>query len=212
MPDRRGHALAALIALLGWTALALQLYLIVRLNIDQGHSGWRGVGRFFGYFTILTNILVALVITVRLRGARAGWLSTTSAAAATASYIALVALVYEAFLRRLWAPAGLQWWADVILHTAVPILYVVYWATFVEKGTLAWRAISGWLVYPLGYLVYALARGAIEGWYPYPFIDAIQLGYGRVVANAVGLVAAWASVGAAFVAFDRWAARVAPRL
>ena len=40
----------------------------------------------------------------------------------------------------------------------------------------------GWLAYPGVYLVYVLARGAVSGEYPYPFMDVKVLGYGGVFA------------------------------
>jgi hypothetical protein len=44
-----------------------------------------------------------------------------------------------------------------------------------------------WLAYPVGYLVYALARGAVDGWYPYYSLDVGALGYAPALANALML-------------------------
>ena len=60
---------------------------------------------------------------------------------------------------------------------------------------------------PVVWLVYTLVRGAFVDWYPYPFIDVDEHGYGVVLLNALGISAFL--VGLAFVAFavDRWLAR-----
>lgn len=50
-------------ALLGWFALILQLYLILTSRWQGGKSLWGAVDIFFSYFTVLTNILVAVVLT-----------------------------------------------------------------------------------------------------------------------------------------------------
>ncbi|MFZ5976285.1 MULTISPECIES: Pr6Pr family membrane protein [unclassified Hydrotalea] len=34
----------------------------------------------------------------------------------------------------------------------------------------------GWLIYPLLYLVYILIRGSFSGFYPYPFVNVLQIG------------------------------------
>jgi hypothetical protein len=47
--------------------------------------------------------------------------------------------------------------------------------------------VAAWLVYPLAWFVYTLARGAIVDWYPYPFVDVSELGYQAVLARAVAL-------------------------
>ena len=57
-----------------------------------------------------------------------------------------------------------------------------------------------WLVFPLGYTAYTLARGPVVDWYPYPFLDPRIEGWvalvGGVLLLAVAMGAmAWA-VGA----------------
>ena len=47
-----------------------------------------------------------------------------------------------------------------------------------------------WQVFPLLYLIYVLVRGAIVGWYPYPFLDPAKVnGYGNVALYALGIMA-----------------------
>ncbi len=123
--------------------------------------------------------------------------------AALAACIALVGLVYHAVLAKLWNPVGLHFWVDQGLHSAVPVLFVLFWALYAPKAGLRWRDAGLWLAYPLAYLGYVLARGAVDGWYPYPFIDANKLGYARVLVNALVLMAAFYLAGLALVAASR---------
>jgi len=60
-----------------------------------------------------------------------------------------------------------------------------------------------WSVYPTMYLVYALIRGSIVGSYPYPFIDAAHLGYGRTMLNSIGLLLVFIVLGFLFLALNR---------
>jgi hypothetical protein len=56
---------------------------------------------------------------------------------------------------------------------------------------------------PLAYFPYALARGALDGRYPYPFIDVGTLGWARVLGNAAAIAAAFLIAGYALVWLDR---------
>jgi hypothetical protein len=58
-----------------------------------------------------------------------------------------------------------------------------------------WTVLA-WLAYPLAWLAYTLARGAQVDWYPYPFVDVSELGYGGVLVRAVALAACFAAAGA----------------
>jgi len=190
---------AVTMALLGWFALALQLGLIVANATDS----LTAVFNFFSYFTILTNILVAAVLTVPLLGSDAARLASASVRSATAVYIAIVGSVYVLVLQDLWNPQGWQALADVLLHKVVPVLYIAYWCAFVQKTSLGWRDIPRWQIYPLLYFVYAVARGWLTGWYAYPFIDVSQLGFARVLLNAAGLVAVFVLSSALVVGIGR---------
>jgi hypothetical protein len=196
---------AAVGALLGWFALALQLYLMLVQSLVPERLGT--VITFFSFFTILTNILTASVFTAVAFQPKHGWgkwLSRPSVQAATAVYIAIVGMVYQLLLRQLWNPQGAQWVADVLLHSMVPVGYVVYWLLFAPRAGLSWKDSVTWLIYPGVYLVYVLARGAVSGLYPYPFVDVNVLGYGGVLARSGLLMLVFLGMGLLVVAIGRW--------
>jgi hypothetical protein len=196
---------AAVGALLGWFALALQLYLM--LVQAPGPERLGAVITFFSFFTILTNILTALVFTAVALQPKEGWgqwLRRPSVQAATAVYIAIVGMVYQLLLRRLWNPQGAQWVADVLLHSILPVGYVLYWLLFAPRAGLSWRDAVTWLTYPGVYLVYILARGAVSGLYPYPFVDVKVLGYAGVLARSAGFLVVFLGMGLLVVAVGRW--------
>lgn len=187
-----------LIALLACMGLALQLGILLGGAWAKGHSGWGAAANFFSYFTILSNLLVAVSFAVP----GAFWRSARTRGGVTL-YIAVVGLVYEGVLRRLWHPEGAQFIADLLLHDAVPLTVVAHWLFLRERGALRWRDPLAWLAYPAAYLVYALLRGATTGWWAYPFIDASALGYARVLLNAAGLMVVFLGLGSVMVALDR---------
>ena len=87
---------AAVGALLGWFALALQLYLM--LVQAPGLAMLGTVITYFSFFTILTNLLIALVFTAVAFGPENGWgqwFRSPSVQAGTAVYIAIVGIIYQ---------------------------------------------------------------------------------------------------------------------
>ncbi|HYH56223.1 MAG TPA: Pr6Pr family membrane protein, partial [Anseongella sp.] len=100
--------------------------------------------------------------------------------------------------------------ADILLHYVMPLLYLFHWVAFAPKGRQRFRNSLWWLVYPLAYLVYALARGAATDTYPYPFIDVIQLGNGIVARNSILLALAYWVLGLLLLAADGWLAAAGP--
>jgi len=191
-------------ALLGSFALALQLYLM--LVQSSGPAMLGTVITYFSFFTILTNLLTALVFTALAFRPETGWgkwFRTPSVQAATAVYIAIVGIIYQLLLRQLWNPQGAQWVADVLLHSVIPIGYVAYWLLFGPRTGLNWKTAVAWLTYPALYLVYILARGAVSGLYPYPFVDVNVLGYGGVLARAALFLLVFLGTGLLVVALAR---------
>ena len=175
---------AAIGAAIGWFALLLQLYLII---INRVASLPETIVRYFSFFTILTNFLVAVTFTlVYLKGiAKDGhFLTRPKTLTATTVYITIVGLIYNTILRFQWVPEGLAKVADELLHTVIPIGFILFWLKFVPKLNMQWATVLPWTIYPLLYLGYTLLRGPSAQWYPYPFVDVNQLGYNTVLFNS----------------------------
>ncbi|NER60755.1 hypothetical protein G3435_13725 [Pseudomonas sp. MAFF212428] len=205
-----GRAAIGLAAVLGWVALGIQLYLVLWARWHEQASLLGGLVNLFSYFTVLSNTLVASVLTQAAFGRasplRRWWLSPWVSSGVAVS-IVFVALAYSLLLRHLWQPQGWQWLADELLHDVMPLLYALYWWYCVPKGQLRLQHLLGWLLYPLGYFIYVLGRGHGIGFYPYPFIDVANLGYGQVVLNAMAIVCGFVLLGLLLIGLDRWQGR-----
>ena len=172
---------------LGWFALITQFYLNASLRLNPVPEM---IIRYFSYFTIQTNIIVAVCYSVLLLKRSSGWgrfFSRQQTLAAVTVYIVIVGLIYNTILRFLWAPEGLQKVVDELLHSIIPLMAIAAWLAFAAKDQLQWKNIFAWLIYPFAYIFYVLIRGSISGFYPYPFINTRQLGLNKVVVNAVGI-------------------------
>jgi hypothetical protein len=189
--------------IIGWFAILLQLYLIIE-NRKLSVPGT--IVQFFSYFTILTNILVAMYFTLLLlkkRTQQEGWFTNAKTATAITVYITIVGVVYNLVLRYLWEPEGWQLLADELLHTIIPLLFLLYWFVFIRRNNLQWKDAFLWLLYPLIYLVFVLIRGAVTGLYPYPFINVIALGYNQVFLNCGILFLVFLFFSFLFIAIGR---------
>ncbi|CAI8907855.1 Pr6Pr family membrane protein [Pseudomonas sp. IT-P74] len=197
----------AVAAMLGWAGLSIQMYLIFHSRWTLGASLIGGLVSFFSYFTVLSNTLVATVLTCEWtsrESAARRWFLQPWVSSGIAVSIAVVSLAYNLLLRHLWHPEGWQWLADELLHDIMPLLFLGYWWRCVPKGTLRGWHIAPWVIYPLLYFAYSLLRGHLLAVYPYPFIDVDKLGYPQVFINAGGLLAGFVVIALLVIGLDRW--------
>jgi hypothetical protein len=174
--------IAFLIALATWYAVVAQYFLMLDARVVDILET---TIRFFSYFTILTNILVAIYFTaVVIQGnSRNRLLSAPGALTAITGYITIVGLIYQIALRHLWQPEGQQWVVDELLHTVIPIVVIFFWYFNESSFPIRFQQIGVWLIYPLVYFIFILIRGGFSNFYPYPFVDAAELGLTRALIN-----------------------------
>lgn len=210
LPTPRARAAAGLVAALAWFALVVLYLVVLAAGSARGQTVLETTARYLGFFTNLTNLLVAVAMgawALAPRSRAGTFCGRPATTAAIGVYILVVAVVYTLLLRRLWHPTGWLKVADVLLHDVVPAGYLLCWVFLLPKGNLSWGVAFKWLAYPAAYFAVTLVRGGLGARYPYFFLDAGRLGYGPVLANGVGLLVAFLLLGLGFVALDRRLAR-----
>src|SRR5258705_6908454 len=98
-PTKAMQAFLAIGAIIGWFAVGLQFYLII---VNRVTSVPETIIRFFSFYTILTNILVALYFTVLLLKPDFRWgnfFSRANVITAITLYITVVGITYNLILR-----------------------------------------------------------------------------------------------------------------
>ena len=188
-------AAAALVALICWAALGIRLWETYEDNGELLASLWI-LARFF---TILTNFAVAIAMTFaafekRLSDFLLGGLALS---------IMLVGVVYVTMLQHLYHLQGMELLADNLMHKVAPVAMAIFWFTCPPHGRLKWTAPLWWSLFPILYFAYALWRGAIEGIYPYPFMDVGKIGYPQTLLNAAMIAAAFLITGLVLVWLDK---------
>lgn len=183
---RMGAALVALTALAG---LVIQFSVTLADGGDVAGTVWILVR----FFTILTNAMVAIVF-----GAAAlGWsrIATPSMIGCAVLSIILVGVVVQLLLRGLLQLSGAALLADTLLHEVTPVIAPLWWMAFARTGRLQPRDPWLWALWPLAYLVYALARGTCEGVFAYPFLNYHRIGWGGVALHGVAMAAGFVALG-----------------
>ncbi|WP_338698772.1 Pr6Pr family membrane protein [Streptomyces sp. Q6] len=211
VPPRRRPLAAAFRALV---AIAAVTGIVIDLSISDSAL------RVLSYFTIQSNILVAVVL------ALSAWRAWTArpplpplVTGGVLLFISITGLVYHFVLANdssgfsmtddpQVALTGARQVSNQLLHTVTPIGAALNWLLLTRPGALRPRHAALWLLYPLAYFGFALIRGAImtpgtPARYPYPFLDVDLHGYAGVLTNAVVFGLAFYALALALVGLDR---------
>lgn len=187
-----GIRLAAGLLTLG--AISLQLF----DSITKG----RDVANFFSFFTIQSNLLVALLLMtvgIYVLLGKSGR-SVAYLRGALTLYMTMTGIIYVLLLSGY--EQGLQTTipaVNIVLHYIMPVVVLLDWLIFPPQKRLLFQKALAWLVYPILYLAYSLVRGIFVGWYPYPFIDPVTSGWPNLIGTSLvialgSLLLTWALV------------------
>jgi len=198
------------IVLVVLVSMTTQLVLVVRgvdvLVEDDGTvaSTPMRVVRFFSYFTIQSNLLAMVTAaTVVLRPDRDGrWWRIARVAAVVGMTVTF--FVYYIALRPILDLHGVTKATDVAFHYVAPLMTVGGWLLFGPRPRIDPGSLVRHLVWPVTYLGYVLVFGAVTEWYPYPFVEADDLGYPTTLFHALLVTVLLLAVGGAYWYLDKW--------
>lgn len=202
---------AAIVALARLAIAALVIVAVAATLLDALERGPVNPFNFFGFFTIQSNIMLAVVLVIAalhlLRGRPSpAWFLLVRGAVTT--FIIIVGLVYVALLAPLGAAGGVPVeWANSVMHYVTPIYGLVDWMLVNDRRRLVTRQVVWVLVYPLVWVTVVLVRGATDGWVPYPFLSP-ETGYASVFGYVVAIFAVFVLVGLIVFALTRMRAAV----
>ena len=168
-----------LLALLGFSALVTEVAVLVE-------RGSFTPGNFFSFFTVEGNgfaVAVLLVSATAGRSRRLDFLRGASTLFMLTTIVVFTLLLSDLDPELLTAVP----WDNTVLHYLMPIGVIIDWLVEPPRELIPFRSALVWLVVPLAYVVYSLVRGAIVGWYPYPFLDPDESGYLQVGVVSVGI-------------------------
>ncbi|SMF52478.1 hypothetical protein L603_004900000110 [Cellulosimicrobium cellulans J34] len=185
-PGRRlvvARVLHALVALAALTGVVMELVIALVDGPGTAPSQAERLVRLFSYFTVQSNLLVGVVsVLLVVRPARDGAVFRVARLDALLC-IAVTGIVYQTVLRGIAELSAAGQVSDLLLHLLAPLLALVAWVLVgprprVDAATVWWS-----LAFPLAWIAYTFVRGAVVGWYPYPFLDVTTLGLGPALLN-----------------------------
>lgn len=192
--------------------IALAVVAIVAQALQVIGRGVFDPTRYFAYFTIQSNLIgiVALGWLVlrreqpRTRGVEL--LRGAAAAYLTVTFAVTIVLLSD-------VDVGLQLpWVDFVLHKLFPVVVIADWIVDPPVVRLAYRDALIWLVYPVAWTLFTVARGAVDGWYPYPFLNPANGGYIGVAVVIAAISAGFLIVALAYIALgNALSRRITPR-
>jgi hypothetical protein len=167
---------------------------------------------YFSYFTIQSNLMNVVVLAVGgvvcLRWRDDPQLLSRIRMSILA-YAVVTGVVYNVLLRGHpdGSYAGPQW-PNEVMHVWIPIVILLDFLFAPGRPALPWKALWIAVSYPIAWVAFTLVRGAITGWYPYPFlIPDAEHGYGIVVGYVGGIAAFIVAIASAAIALSRVTAR-----
>lgn len=149
------------------------------------HPALARAANAFAFFTIQSNLLVglaALLLALRFERPSTAFavLRLSGLVAITITGVVFHAVLAQTLDLKSWDAVG-----NELVHTVVPVMAIVGWLLTGPRKLVSARIAWLSLIFPVCWLAFTLIRGALVRWYPYPFIDVTQLGYGRAAANCV---------------------------
>lgn len=193
-------------ALLGFIGLSIQSYFSITRKLEQGFSVLYATNHFFSFFTIIINTSVAVLLFGYYffpQSKLSRWFRKSVNSAAVALYILIVSLIYYTLLRNNRPLLPIEMVATHILHGYVPLVYLCLWFFKFRNGDLKYADSIKWVLFPLGYFVYILIRGAMIDAYPYFFVNVAEIGYSMVLVYAACILAVFSIIGLSLVMVDR---------
>ncbi len=161
---------------------------------------------YFTYFTILST-MIAIVVTA-VGGVMAltrpvDSVRYTVARMSVVSYAVVTAVVYNVLLRGI-PDEGfvVSPWPGEIMHVWIPIVLLIDWLISPGRPALRWTGLRIVIIFPLAWLAFTLIRGALTGWYPYPFLEP-DTGWLSVAVYILGIAAFIVGLASLAIAYSR---------
>ncbi len=168
----------------------LALLTIAAMVFQAADSAGKGILvplNFVSYFTIQSNGIGAVVF---LLGALR-WRQPSSprwdlVRGASALNLTVTYVVFALLLSNSDVDVANPW-VNTVVHVLFPLAVMADWVIDPPAHEVSTRGSLTWLGYPLLWLAYTMLRGPIAGWYPYPFLDPANGGYGSVALYVAGI-------------------------
>ena len=179
--DSRG-----VLALVRVIAAAVVLMALGADIVGQAGSGSDALVRTLSYFTVQANLIgAAVLLFAAARWRRPATPTLDWLRGAAVVYLVVTMVIYNVLL----STGDAMTWTNAVVHVLFPIYLCIDWLVDPPGSRIGWRRAILWLAYPTLYIAYTFIRGALVGWYPYPFLDLDANSAATVALYTLGLYA-----------------------
>lgn len=154
------------------------------------------------YFTIWSNVVVAVTMTVLARRPLRSTALLRTLRLDSVLMITITAIVYAVLLAPTTEVVGWSRLTDPILHQVTPVVTVLVWLVHGPRGWITRRTVLAALVVPMVWIGWILLRGSVIGAYPYGFVNIAEYGVGPVAATLAGILVFGLVVTSAYWGID----------
>ncbi len=156
------------------------------------YDSFQNIGQIINYYSYFTTLSIVLTTVTFLymgltKRERAAKLNIDAARGAIVIYMLISGIVYAILLAG-FPDATRVLWVDFVLHKLMPAAVTIGWILYPPHRYLNLKYILTWLIFPSIYVMYTLVRGALDGWYPYYFLNPGVNGYIGVLNFSLKLV------------------------
>lgn len=179
------------------------------LNTDSsllGNASQGALGRvfdFFTYFTIWSNILVAVIMWMLVANPRRNGKVFRVLRLDTILMISVTGIIYQGLLAASAKNVGLEVVTNFFEHQLTPIVVVVVWLLVGPRRQIKWADIPLALIVPIAWAIFALVRGAVIHAYPYGFLNVDKYGLGAVILTVIEIAIFGVIISAIYLGLDR---------
>jgi hypothetical protein len=193
--------------------IVLALFIVAGIgqHLVLARTGLDVLNTFF-FFTIQSNLVllgvVAYGVVRSLTGRAEGRLGAFLRHGSTI-WILITGLVYLFMLSGAAVASGRFNFSHAALHYVSPVMALLNWFLFEDKARARFPWVVWWLAYPLAYVGVSLFRLAVDGFYPYWFLNPFKPypagtgSVGTMLAVIAGLLAFFSLVGLLIVVLDK---------
>jgi SNF family Na+-dependent transporter len=171
-------------ALLAFAAIVTEIATIIE-------RGAFNLANFLSFFTVENNLLfiVALILGSLVIASGKGSKAFDTFRGFSTAFMLVVGIGFAVLL------SGLKDvdltavpWDNTVLHYIMPLIALIDYLIDPPKTRLSFKKSLVWILFPAGYFVYSLIRGAVVGWYPYPFLNPNHTSVAMMAGTALGLL------------------------
>lgn len=161
----------------------------------------------FGYFTIWSNALVAISITLLFLNPNRSDQKIKLLRNTSLLMILMTGILYHLLIAPTAHPESWTIYTNAFQHYITPIITVLVWLVVGPHKWFDLRMTISVFAIPTAYLAYTFIRGALIDRYPYGFFDVIKYGYASVGTTILMIYVAGYALALLFLALDKTLSR-----